>query len=414
LRLVTAAPDSAPAPGRLPYSFVFALGAAQLVAWGSFYYVFVTLMEPMAAELGWSKTAISGALSVVLATNGLCTYGIGRWIDRFGGRLLMTLAAFLGAGLLILWSQVAEIWQFYVLAVGIGVISSMLLYESAFAVVARLMGADYRRAIIVITLLGGLASTAFVPLTHYLVVTLGWRQALVALAFIQLPICAGIPFFLLRGRESFGRGRDSAAPFVRVSIKPALAHPVFWLLAVSFVSYAFLFTSLVFSLVPILGERGYTAAEAVAAYACIGPFQLAGRFVILTFERQIGVVAAGLIGTLFPVLATLILMTLEAHSPLVFVFAIAFGIGMGVKTIVQATAAPEFLGRAAYGALQGALMFPVYFAQAVSPFFAAAIWQIEGDYGLLQIVLIAMAALSAAAFILAAKLRPGREALLSA
>ena len=189
---------------------------------------------------------------------------------------------------------------------------------------------------------------------------------------------------------------------------------MFWLLAVSFVSYAFMFTSLVFSLVPILDESGYTAAEAVAAYACIGPFQLAGRFVILTFERQIGVVAAGLIGTLFPVLATMILMTLEAHSPLVFVFAIAFGIGMGVKTIVQATAAPEFLGRAAYGALQGALMFPVFLAQALSPFLGAAIWQIEGDYGLLQIVQLAMAALSAAAFILAARLRPREAALSSA
>ncbi|HEY7688108.1 MAG TPA: MFS transporter, partial [Dongiaceae bacterium] len=289
--MTTSSAESSPAAGRLPYSFVFALGAAQLVAWGSFYYVFVTLMEPMRAELGWSKTAISGALSVVLATNGLCTYGIGRWIDRYGGRFLMTAAAFAGAGLLILWAQVTEIWQLYAIAVGIGVVSSMLLYESAFAVVARLMDADYRKAIIVITLLGGLASTAFVPLTHALVVSLGWRQALMALAFIQLPFCAGIPFFLLRGREAGGHALAAGTAYVRISIKPALSHPVFWLLAISFVSYAFLFTSLVFSLVPILGERGYSSAEAVAAYACIGPFQLAGRLVVLTLERYINVVA---------------------------------------------------------------------------------------------------------------------------
>jgi hypothetical protein len=289
----------------------------------------------------------------------------------------------------------------------------MLLYESAFAVVARLMDADYRKAIIVITLLGGLASTAFVPLTHALVVSLGWRQALMALAFIQLPFCAGIPFFLLRGREAGGHALAAGKAYVRISIKPALSHPVFWLLAISFVSYAFLFTSLVFSLVPILGERGYSSAEAVAAYACIGPFQLAGRLVVLTLERYINVVAAGLIGTLFPVLAMLLLMNLDAHSPLVFAFAAAFGIGMGVKTIVQATAAPEFLGRAAYGALQGALMLPVYIAQALSPFLAAAIWQIEGRYDLLQILLLAMAALSAAAFMLAARLRPSNAALVS-
>jgi hypothetical protein len=73
---------------------------------------------------------------------------------------------------------------------------------------------------------------------------------------------------------------------------------------------------------------------------------------------------------------------------------------------VQATAAPEFLGRTAYGALQGALMFPVYLAQALSPFLAAAIWQIDGGYDLLQILLLLAACLSAVAFIFAASRRP--------
>jgi len=48
----------------------------------------------------------------------------------------------------------------------------------------------------------------------------------------------------------------------------------------------------------------------------------------------------------------------------------------------------------------------VYIAQAASPFLAAWIWQIRGEYDLLQVVLLSMAALSAAAFLLAAKLRP--------
>jgi Major Facilitator Superfamily len=287
----------------------------------------------------------------------------------------------------------------------------MLLYDAAFAVVARMLGADYRKAIIVITLFGGLASTVFVPLTQFLVTSFGWRNALISLAVIQLPFSAGIPYLLLRGRET--SASDAAAPgksTVVTSIKPALAHPVFWLLALSFVSYAFLFTSLIFNLVPMLRESGYTTGEAVAAYACIGPSQLAGRVAVLTMERFISITVAGLIGTLFPVFAMIVLMTLDAHSPLVIVFAISFGIGMGIKTIVQATAAPEFLGRAGYGALQGALMLPVYLAQAISPFLAAWIWQLDGRYELLQVVLLLMASISAATFLLAARLRPGRIA----
>jgi MFS family permease len=402
--------DAAAASKRFPYLLVSALGVGQLVAWGSFYYVFVSLTDPMAEEFGWTKTQIAGALSVALATTGLCSYLRGRWIDRYGGRLLMICAAFFGTTLLFLWAHATELWHLYAISVGVGIVSAMLLYDAAFAVVARMLGADYRKAIIVITLFGGLASTVFVPLTQFLVTSLGWRNALICLAVIQLPFSAGIPYLLLRNRET---SVSTAAPddsTVTTSIKPALAHPVFWLLALSFVSYAFLFTSLIFNLVPMLRERGYTTAEAVAAYACIGPSQLAGRVAILTMERFIILTVAGMIGTLFPVFAMIILMTLEPHSPLVIVFAIAFGTGMGIKTIVQATAAPEFLGRTGYGALQGALMLPVYLAQALSPFLAAWIWQLDGRYELLQVVLLLMAAISAAAFLLAARLRPGRIA----
>jgi hypothetical protein len=108
----------------------------------------------------------------------------------------------------------------------------------------------------------------------------------------------------------------------------------------------------------MLRESGYTNPEAIATYAVIGPSQLAGRVAILTLERFLSLTTAGLIGTLFPVLAIVVLINLDAHSPVAYAFAIAFGAGMGIKTIVQATAAPELLGRSGYGALQGALNRP--------------------------------------------------------
>ena len=77
LRFVASGVDAVAAPKRFPYLLVSALGVGQLVAWGSFYYVFVSLTDPMADEFGWTKTQISGALSVVLATTGLCSYATG-------------------------------------------------------------------------------------------------------------------------------------------------------------------------------------------------------------------------------------------------------------------------------------------------------------------------------------------------
>jgi predicted MFS family arabinose efflux permease len=256
-------------------------------------------------------------------------------------------------------------------------------------------------------LLGGLASTAFIPLTQWLVDGLGWRHALLVLAAIELPVCAGIPWWLLRGREP--RTKSAGASEMKSGatiVRRALAQPTFWLLVTTFFCTALLHTALLFNLVPMLGERGFTTGEAVAVYAVIGPSQVAGRLVLLTLERAITVPIAGLVGAGLPVIAMVVLGLLHADILPAFAFAVAFGAGMGIKTVVQATAGPEFLGRAGYGALQGAIMMPVYAAQAISPFAAAMIWRIGGGYRLLESVLLLIALASVGAYALAILLAP--------
>ena len=96
-------------------------------------------------------------------------------------------------------------------------------------------------------------------------------------------------------------------------------------------------------------------------------------------------------------------------SPWSILFPVLFGAGMGIKTLVQATAAPEFLGEEEYGALQGIITLPVLVSQAAAPFIAAYLWQSTGNYDLLQSVLLAASILSALAFALAALLKDSRE-----
>ena len=54
-----------------------------------------------------------------------------------------------------------------------------------FAVVTRRYPGDFRRAIITLTFLGGLASSVFIPLTAWLIAGWGWRNALLVLAAVQ-------------------------------------------------------------------------------------------------------------------------------------------------------------------------------------------------------------------------------------
>jgi hypothetical protein len=79
---------------------IWALAAAQLVSWGSVYYSFSLMVVPMETELHWSRSAINGALSIGLVASGCIAYPVGAWIDRHGGRLIMTLGSVLAAVLL--------------------------------------------------------------------------------------------------------------------------------------------------------------------------------------------------------------------------------------------------------------------------------------------------------------------------
>lgn len=398
---------SAGGTGGFPWTMVLGLALATLVSWGTLFYAFAILMLPMGAELGWSKPEMNGALSLGLGITGLSSYAVGRWIDRRGGRMVMVTGGVLGALFLLAWSQVTALWELYAVWVGIGVASAMVLYDPVFAVLARAIPGHYRRAITLVTLLGGLASTVFIPLTQELVGLLGWRQALIALALIELPVSAGLPWLLLHDRS----GPKAPLP---IAVEPhgvvrrALRHPTFWLLAASFVGMALFQTAVLFSFVPMLAERGFGMAESVFAYALIGPTQVAGRVVLLALERRATPLLAGLAGTVLPLCAMLALSAVEANSTVLFLFAAAFGAGMGIKTIVQATAAPELLGRSGYGALQGAMLTPVYAAHAIGPFAAALLWQVAGDYRLLELMLILVAAGAALAFVLAVIVAPKR------
>lgn len=393
--------------GRFPWTMVLGLALATLVSWGTLFYAFAILMLPMGAELGWSKPEMNGALSLGLGVTGLSSYAVGRWIDRRGGRWVMVAGGVLGALFLLAWSQVTALWQLYAVWVGIGVASAMVLYDPVFAVLARAIPRHYRKAITLVTLLGGLASTVFIPLTQELVQHLGWRQALVVLALIELPASAGIPWLLLRDRASATAPPQIAAEHQGV-VRRALRLPTFWLLAATFVGMALFQTAVLFSFVPMLAERGFSIAESVFAYALIGPSQVAGRVVLLALERRATPLLAGLSGTLLPLGAMLALSAVEASPAVLLFFAGSFGAGMGIKTIVQATAAPELLGRAGYGALQGAMLTPVYAAHAIGPFAAALLWQLAGDYRLLELVLMLVAAGAALAFVLAVIAAPKR------
>ena len=162
--------------------FVLWLSLAQLITWGSVFYTFSLLLQPVERDLGLTRGESSLAFSLCLLTEGTAAYGVGRWIDRGHERIVMTGGSILAALCLVAHAFVTTAAGFYAVWIGLGFAIAATLYTPVFAVVTRRFPGDFRRAIITITFLGGLASTVFFPLSARLIAQLGWRNAMLALA----------------------------------------------------------------------------------------------------------------------------------------------------------------------------------------------------------------------------------------
>src|SRR5919201_813989 len=102
-------------PGKLHYGWVVlaALCITETVSWGIMYYGFAVFLRPMEQALGWSRVALTGAFSLGLLVSALAAVPVGRWIDRHGGRGIMTLGSCAGALPMLARSRVQTPSPFY-------------------------------------------------------------------------------------------------------------------------------------------------------------------------------------------------------------------------------------------------------------------------------------------------------------
>ncbi|MBI3505391.1 MAG: MFS transporter [Proteobacteria bacterium] len=381
------------------WRLVGALSIGQLVVWGALYYGFAVIVTPMEADLGWAKTQTNGALTLGLLVAGVSAVWIGQWIDRRGAFWPMTLGSVIGGALLVAWSFVDAPWQFYVVWAALGVTLAALLYEPAFAVIAANV-ADWRRGILYLTFVGGLASTAFVPLAQWLVETWDWRIALRVLGAIVAIVGGGIHLAVLPGTKAKGEAAaaaDASSRGAPSALRAAMARPAFWGIAIAYFAYNFVGAATVFHLIPILAERAVPAGTIVAVWATIGPMQVAGRVALMVLGHRVDARSTGRAAIVLLPISVILLAGAGSAAPILFGFAIIYGASNGMFTIVRGTIVPEIMGPRGYATINGALSLPSNTARAMAPVAAAVIWG-WGGYAAVLWVLLCLCSLATVAF----------------
>lgn len=382
-----------PAPQRYDARLVAWLSLAQLISWGSVFYTFALLVEPVERELGFTRAQSSLAFSLALLAEGLLAWPIGRLIDAGRERAVMTGGSVLVVAGLLLHSVVHSLAGFYLTWTLLGVGLGATLYNPVFAVITRRFPFDFRRAIITMTFLGGLASTVFIPLSAWLIAAFGWRHALWVLAAINLLVCVPIHAVQLRGAPP---PTGAAAGAVRSPTEYLRSAP-FLLIGVFVVCTMGVTAALPAHMIPLLRGNGLPEAWVIAIPASIGAIQVVGRLLLFFFEHRFDQhVANRLIPVLIPLgVATLILGAGQPWAALGFV--LLYGLGNGMLTIVKGTAIAQYVNRDHVASLNGALGLPTALARAVAPMLLGLLWTPQVGYtqGLWLLLVLGMAAVVA-------------------
>jgi hypothetical protein len=143
----------------------------------------------------------------------------------------------------------------------------------------------------------------------------------------------------------------------------------------------------------------------------IGPMQVAGRVLELAFASRVSASTVGIVAMAFLPLSLWLLGVAGLQWSLLIAFAMIYGSGNGVMTVVRGAIPAELFGRDAYGAINGAMAAPVMVAKAIGPLAAALLYGALGGYDDTLVVLIVIAVVSTLVFAVSTRAaRHGRPA----
>jgi MFS family permease len=365
-----------------------ALGVSQTLAWASSYYLPAILAAPISNDHGLPRAWFFAAFSASLLIAACVGPAVGRLIDRRGGRGVLVASNIVLAAGLVLLASVSGVVMLFVAWGVLGIGMAMGLYDAGFAALTALYGREARGPITGVTLFAGFASTVSWPLTAFMNDALGWREA--CLVWAALNLVLGLPL----NRLMLPRvGRPVHAPNAadtHVGWKP---YREMLLLAFVFAAGWFVTGAMAAHMPGLLERAGATPTEAVAAAALIGPAQVAARLGEFAILRRVHpLVSARIATSLHPVGVGLFALT---GVPGAALFVILYGAGNGLLTIARGTVPLALFGPQGYGERTGLLGAPARAAQAFAPLLFGLLLDAIGLWALVVSAGLCLAALGA-------------------
>ena len=360
-----------------------AVGIGILIAFGVFF-------KPLLVDLEWSRATLSGGQSLAMLVAGVLGILIGRLSDKFGPRMVMSVAAFfLGLGLLLM-SGLNHIWQlflFYSVIFGIGL--------SAIDIIPLSTTARWfirRRGIMTgIVKVGTGAGQLVIPLVaSLLIVGYGWRISYVIIGAAAMGLLIFSGQFLRRDPAQMGLLPDGNKEFRTQSsklaetdfyIREALRTRQFWTICLTFLATMFGLLMIMVHIVPHATDIGISSTTAAGILSAIGGISMVGRFVTGVAIDRIGNRLSIIICLILLILA-LLWLQLARELWMFYLFAVVYGFGHGGLFTAISPIVAEYFGIRSHGVLFGIVFCSAMVGGAIGPVIAGHVFDTTGSYSL--------------------------------
>ncbi|KUN73382.1 MFS transporter [Streptomyces canus] len=359
-------------------SALAALCVTELTSWGILYYSFPVALTALTRDTGWSATAAMGAFSAGLLTSVVAGPLVGRLLDRHGPHRVMTCGSFLGILALLAVAAAPRLSWFIAAWMLVGLAQSMLLYAPAFAALTRWYGPDRIRPLTTVSLVAGLSSTVYAPLTAFLLAQLGWRTTYVVLAVVLGVVTLPLHLFCLTPPWPPAPPRTPSQTPPRT--REVTSSRAFWLLAAAMGLASLGLYAATTNLVPLLISRGIGTTTAATALGLCGAGQLLGRLGYPALTRRTSPRARTAVVLATGAVAVAALASIPGPVLLLIAATVAAGAVRGTFTLLQATAVSDRWGLHRFATRNALATTPAAFAIALAPATGALLAGQVGSY----------------------------------
>jgi MFS family permease len=338
-----------------PWAVVGALGATQILGWGTAYFLPGVLGPAMERDLGLPPGTAFAGIAILLGLAGLLAPVVGRAVDRHGARPAMATGSVAFAAGLVLLARSETALQALIACIIMGVAGALALTEAANAAIAALGAEAARRRLGLLALASGMASAIAWPGLAALEAAFGWRGAVLASAGIHLTVA--LPLHLLCV-PSQPRGPRPPRP-VGERLPPRLR----WLSA-AFTVQVLVGSAILANMVLLVEALGMDRTSAIWWAALVGPAQVAARALDVLGGARLRATTLCSAALLLMPLALLLPLVVAGAAP---AFVLAYGLASGLMSVMRPACLIELHGTDGYAAVAGRVMAPVTTAMAVAP-----------------------------------------------